>query len=282
MKANREGEAGRGFRFLVMCGAALALLPTVSCGSKTSATPGIGDAATAGSSTASECATGDTRVCVGRGACSGGQACGTDGIWSLCDCGQGGSGSEAGTDAAGGASGGGVAGSSLGGASGGAGLSEAGSNGASAGAAGAVSLSGLSPGDDPCPNGSVTADCSGQCSTTRTLCQAQCPAIVHLESIGDGQVVARTPSHPSAACSCLQPDGNPAIYRLTIKLTPAASKALYIEAPPPWHVSFYDTACVIGAEPTDACLSSTGSWSVWTTDPNAPAVNLVARLGTCP
>jgi hypothetical protein len=33
------------------------------------------------------CTPGDTRVCTGPAACSGGQSCGSDGQWSTCDCG---------------------------------------------------------------------------------------------------------------------------------------------------------------------------------------------------
>ena len=36
-----------------------------------------------------KCSAGSTRVCVGPGACQGGQACQADGTWSACDCGVG-------------------------------------------------------------------------------------------------------------------------------------------------------------------------------------------------
>jgi hypothetical protein len=34
------------------------------------------------------CAQGETRECIGAGACKGGQACGAEGVWSACDCGE--------------------------------------------------------------------------------------------------------------------------------------------------------------------------------------------------
>jgi IgGFc binding protein len=42
------------------------------------------------------CSPGDTRTCVGPGACPGGQQCGANGQWSPCDCGAGGTGGNAG------------------------------------------------------------------------------------------------------------------------------------------------------------------------------------------
>ncbi len=34
------------------------------------------------------CAQGDTRICVGPGGCTGGQACDASGLWQVCDCGE--------------------------------------------------------------------------------------------------------------------------------------------------------------------------------------------------
>lgn len=67
------------------------------------------------------CQPGDTRQCVGPGACDGGQACDASGQWSACDCGsatagEGGTSGSAGSSQVGGESGApGGSGSSLGG-----------------------------------------------------------------------------------------------------------------------------------------------------------------------
>lgn len=74
-------------------------------------TGGAGDGGSAGSTTGGSqnaplCSPGDTRTCVGPGACAGGQECNDDGTdWSTCDCGSGSGGAEPGT---GGAAGGGA------------------------------------------------------------------------------------------------------------------------------------------------------------------------------
>jgi hypothetical protein len=69
-----------------------------------------GDSGAAGDEPQPDCDDGDTRACVGPGACDGGQAC-SDGTWSRCDCGGGSSGT-------GGAGGSGGMASSAGGSSG--------------------------------------------------------------------------------------------------------------------------------------------------------------------
>lgn len=50
----------------------------------------------AGSQLQSACDPGDTRECVGSGACRGGQICAEDGTWGACDCGSGTGGAEGG------------------------------------------------------------------------------------------------------------------------------------------------------------------------------------------
>ena len=61
----------------------------VVAGASHSEDPGGGSSA--GSTAAVQCDAGDTRVCVGPGACTGGQFCGADERWSACNCGTGGS-----------------------------------------------------------------------------------------------------------------------------------------------------------------------------------------------
>lgn len=44
-----------------------------------------------------QCSPGDTRPCTGPGACKGGQACGPDARWGVCDCGTNGGGTSGGS-----------------------------------------------------------------------------------------------------------------------------------------------------------------------------------------
>jgi len=123
---------------VLACGSKVGSLAEASAGADgVGGTVGAGGAATAGvvgSSGANSgssaiggapatCHPGDTRACVGPGACKGGQSCGDDERWSACDCGgdsgggsaAGGTGGEAGDGA--GASGSGGEASSAGGGS---------------------------------------------------------------------------------------------------------------------------------------------------------------------
>ncbi|GMV17831.1 MAG: hypothetical protein HS104_30350 [Polyangiaceae bacterium] len=99
MTLRYAGYVGTG----LILGAALAS----ACGGESSDT-GLhsGGASTGGAGIggAGTCAPGDTRVCVGPGACQGGQTCSASGEWDACDCGSGGSGSG-GSGGAGGAGG---------------------------------------------------------------------------------------------------------------------------------------------------------------------------------
>lgn len=112
-----------------------------------------GDDSTGGEKPA--CNANDTRMCVGPGACAGGQVCGPDGNWNACDCGGGtggatidgsaaasGVGASAGNGGVGGASGGGgVSGAPLdGGASDGASGSGGGAGAPADGGGGATGL----------------------------------------------------------------------------------------------------------------------------------------------
>ncbi|HEY4159990.1 MAG TPA: hypothetical protein VGM29_17885 [Polyangiaceae bacterium] len=118
----------------------------VGCGSSTTSLP-VG--AGGGGGEAAVCVPGDTRACVGPAACVGGERCGSDGMWGVCDCGTGGvvimgSGGSGGAPARAGAGGVGVGGTlALSGGS--AGLGIAGvtiSGGAPSGGAGAGGASG--------------------------------------------------------------------------------------------------------------------------------------------
>ena len=270
--------------------ALFALLLAASCGSKTSETPGAsvaGSAGSAGASAAGTCAAGDTRTCVGPGACSGGQACGSTGQWSACDCG----GSAGGGSTGGGSTGGGsasVAGSSGGPAGGVAGTTEGGGSGGLAGANEAGSPST----DDPCPSGAITADCSGQCDAKAAVCEAACGQRVVMVDYVDptflpNVVMMRTPSHPQPSCSCGIEGEARSAYEVTIIVKHPTSSTWHVSVPSPWAVS--------SVVPSDGCFppipeqcvdfvwaGNDRSMTVLTADPNAPAVNIVAELGQCP
>jgi hypothetical protein len=284
------GRAGPSevLRPLRMAGAAFAMLLVASCGSKTSATPNGSSAGAAGSAGASAngtCAAGDTRACVGPGACSGGQACSASGQWSACDCGSSSSGGQSGASGSSEVGTGGSAGAASGGS---AGAPEAGGSGGEAG------VSGLNPGDDACPSGTLTADCSGQCAVKTAVCDAVCPTTVTITSVSAGMAMARTPSHPGANCQC-DVEGEPSTaYDLTVILEPALSAHWHVSVPAPWNVMNLNVPLFCAFPGTAACATFAGFGSpslgtpdrqlvtVWTADPNAPAVDVIAEPGDCP
>ena len=264
------------------------LLFAFSCGSKTSETPAAA-AGSAGGSTTIGCVPGDTRTCVGPGACHGGQTCGNDAHWSSCDCGvqnsdSGGSSSSAGAAATSG--GAGVAGSSGQGVGG---FTDVAGATADAGAGNEAGAGNLSPGDEPCPSGAISADCSGQCGDKPAVCDEPCFGRVALNSISPGMVLARTPSHvgstyASSNCDCQDPAETRFAYEFIISF-PKATTASHVSVPAPW--SLYNNGGLLGCAPPpvlDFQCSSTaaGYLIVWTADPNAPAVNLKVEPGPCP
>jgi hypothetical protein len=84
------------------------LIVAFACSSNEGSASNETDSGTGGTATAA-CTPGATRVCVGPGACQGGQACSKDESWGICDCGAGGwpgSGGAGGNGGSAGASGG--------------------------------------------------------------------------------------------------------------------------------------------------------------------------------
>ena len=162
---------------------------SAGAGGATAGTPG--SAGTSGATSSALCTPGDTRTCVGPGACPGGQACGSDQTWTACDCGgQGGSGPSGTAGSAGGA------------------LAEGGAAGSSE--AGAGGTSGFGAGDEPCPAEAIDTDCSGQCGPKSAACVGDdtCLQVIPGGSqlveplhLVDGVVFARLPSHPGNRCA---------------------------------------------------------------------------------
>lgn len=255
------------------------MLLLASCGSTTSEAPGPAAGASAGSLSSDRCSAGDTRHCVGPGACDGGQACGSDERWGACDCGASGGG---GTAAVGGSSGG----PSFGGASM-SGTGGAAVGGESASETGAAGASTMNPGDEPCPTSPILlADCSGQCSAKGPTCDDVCPVSLSLTQLNDGQVIARLPSPPAAPCLCSVQGVQPAAYSALINVNvanPPRNSSFHLSVPPPWFVALDNGGRVHCARPEASCLAVSGAGlGVWTADPNAPAINLTVEAGPCP
>lgn len=180
-----------------------------------------------------------TRECVGPAACKGGQACGADRKWSVCDCGTGsggtgnggtsgvgggtggagsggtsgvggGSGGTGGSSASGGGGTSGDGGTSGGGTSGGGGTSDGGSTGGSGGIADAgdasadqnaadATDSGLGPNDDPCPTEPINVNCSTSCGSAGA-CKCAHYGGNGIDQNLASHYVARTPSNPDGGC----------------------------------------------------------------------------------
>jgi hypothetical protein len=227
-----------------------------SGGAAGSGVSGMNTGGVAGSSSA-VCTQGDTRTCTGPGACSGGQLCGSDGNWGGCDCGAGGEG-------AGGANAGGSGG-------------------------------GLSAGDDPCPATPIAVDCSEQCGGMKGDCpystasSDKCRRYVQVPVFQSGAVVARTPSHPGSDPNCTCSSGTAVVYALDILAQSESASNGHIAISPPWY--FGSASDPYGCEPfsgyVSSCMPLTGNAAldnevIWTTDSNAPAININVQTGPCP
>jgi hypothetical protein len=195
----QRGPGSGGLGGLLALGVALAVL---SCGDSSNESTGV-------------CSPGDTRECLGPGACQGAQFCGADGAWGACDCGAngagggvpGGSGSDpsGGTDAGGDSTGGtdpgdggssqqagtGGGGTETGGAGGSTPTAAVGVLGQSCSPAGALACAGnfqqqrLVCGDSGQweENGTCAGDevCDTQLGATAGTCQSQDPACLGQE-----------------------------------------------------------------------------------------------------
>ena len=277
----RSSMAGASFLLALACGSK-ASLPDASAGTGGVASAGggaIGGALQSGDSNGgssgddtvtAQCSSGDTRVCVGPAACKGGQSCGDDERWSECDCGNGGA--AAGGSAAGGSA---VGGSNNGGAGGSSGDASS----AEGGSAGDAGNSGSGWVDDPCPVGPIGTDCSGQCATRPAICDGDCPVHVALSLSGPG-VFARLPSpSPPASNSKL------AAYAMGFEYTPVPNQHAFflVCVPEPWHINEGVISCSTNSQRRCIQLNVGHKYfSVWTSDPNAPAINLTAEIDENP
>jgi hypothetical protein len=257
-----------------------------SCGSKSISTPqNSGFGGTTGASSPAQCAAGDTRLCVGPGACSGAQACDDDSHWSSCNCGSAGqtAGSSNGGSlgAFGGAATGGEAAGSTEheGGSPGNGAGAPGTGGAEPGAAG----SGMS-GDEDCPDGTLPVDCSKQCDTSTPSCSNECgTTAMVLDSVPLGSTLIRLPSHPGSHCNCSA--DSPAAYSVGVSWhnTPTGTYHVSVSAPWSFNPGGFESGCAL---PFISSCQTMGSnvhgVLVQTSDPDAPAANVTIEAGRCP
>jgi len=251
--------------FLAACGSSTSVL--ASAGGTAGATASGG----AGGTVEHSCAVGDTRVCVGPGACAGGQACDPSGEWSPCDCGDqtGSSGSGGSTSATGGQTG-------KGGAS--TGDTAGASSGGEAGAAGAAEGSM----DEPCPASATFADCSGQCKPIVALvCGAQCMDALPPISIHAGDVILRTPSLSGTRCPACSATSSLSYQVIVLPAEPPA-QPLHISIPYPWYFDQPGPSCVAPVAPTQCVPVDANVIKIRTDDPHAKAINVVAESGDCP
>lgn len=260
---------------------------------------GQGGTEVQGGSTASTvCTAGDTRECVGSGACRGGQVC-ASAEWSACDCGSSGGASEGGNGA-----GGSVAG----------GTAETGAGGAENGGAPDETA-------DPCPEPNPTESqppwscatdcfdqrdmdiqvCGGTPQTYPKACtnyDASRTRLMRLpNTITEGEVVLRTPTAASLGGPCACDNGTPVVAKLLSFVRPG-NKWPYQSSPfhvhftvrLPWHVGLVkDTSDCAPAEPAqcqdllvvDGAVGNTSNLQIWTEDPSAPPVNVEMAPGDC-
>lgn len=167
-----------------------------SGGSSTGGTTATG--ATGGSAgTTSACSPGETRTCVGPGACQGGQTCEQSGTWSTCDCGAGGSGGSGGSGGtAGSPSGGG--GTPTGGSGGVAGTDGSAGSGATGGTGGAAGVDAGT--DSSASDASDGGDADSGCPAGNKYCGSACVPVG--PDTGCGNVSCTACSFQNATATC--------------------------------------------------------------------------------
>lgn len=277
-RAQRTNATNRGRIARASAALALAALFGSACGSDDSSGDSKG-----------KCSQGDTRACLGPGACNGAQSCAANGQWSACDCGGA-------TGGSGGASGG-TGGSS--GSAGGGGLG--GTN--TGGAAGDASPDGAGGGtqwkDDPCPSTTPLIDCSNSCGGPSATCaQATCTEYYILDTKYPAYpYVIRTPSKPGVDPKCAAAcPGSGVVFGIglaqAISIKP--NKGLKVTAPNPWKVVLNppgfpdDRFCTLNLASSGCVVIADNAATVLVLadTPDAPAVNVILEEvpwpATCP
>ena len=268
-----------------LCAVLIAML--AACGSKaatdpTAGSPTGGNGGTSGSEGLSRCTEGDTRTCVGPGACKGGQACGAEGKWTPCDCGDsaGLGGSMTGTGTAGMTSllaGAGGTFSEVAGAGAAAGNSGFGGTEGEAGAGGTSSV------DPKCPDDTVALDCSGQCGGSAKDCDVPCGDDIHVDKVSIGSTLVRLPSHPGHRCTCVVEGTPPAAFSFVVVVDHLPAGPMHVLLPAPWSVAVYPPAsCALPFIAPCLNFSAGDGVAITTSDPEAPTGNVVVEAGRCP
>jgi hypothetical protein len=290
-KAAAPSRVGRGLRALSVA-ALFGCIFAPACGSvETSPTAASAGASSEGGASSGEsnggemaipqagCESGETRECVGPGACDGGQSCGDSG-WSACDCGVGG------TTANGGAP------------------SAAGAPAAGGESDGGASFTVEEP--DPCPpnwtdpklQSRAAYDCAGDCLPRAG--DEYCGSVSNACTQGGGEMgiglcgvnkcprlpIFRIPAAMDLGGPCECESGAPIFARFDVSIVGDAG-AEHIEVRTPWHFALADetmTTCVPPhpAQCQDINLASSDHVVLWTEDPGAPAVNVYSAPGACP
>lgn len=200
----------------------------------------------------------------GFGSCSCGGAGGSAGAGA-----SGGAAGDGGTGASGGAAGsagsGGVGAGGSGGAAGGAG--NGGASG-SAGAGGSAGSGGAVSADDPCLS-EYKYNCDDQCTAGSFDCPQGCTTRVYVNY--ESQL--RTPSNPGRAPGCTCPQ---IPFAFPAGVIPSAW-GHRIRVSPPWFLRASGDASICTPDDGLGCLvlpATGGNFSIFTTDPNAPARNV--------
>jgi len=247
--------------------------------------------------TASICEDGDTRQCVGPGACDGGQLC-RHSEWEPCDCGGGRSTGSGGTTTGGGRSSGDAGARPADGVGG---TQEA--EGGNTAAGGNGDEANIDWNDDPCSQDGIvndlgTIDCAGDCNgnhprpsqdlgcAPRNKCELTAVEIFAPIELGDWlkaptTFVHRTPRAETVDGPCDCTSGQPAFAKYRVHVALKDAGAVHLDVRPPWHFSS-DIMSGCADQPAQ-CVSRTGTWDVllWTEYSNAPAVNVKLSAGTC-
>jgi hypothetical protein len=158
--------------------------------------------------------------------------------------------------------------------------------------------------DDPCSLdgievGATTLDCAGDCPgyhpqpseavgcAPKAKCELTAPQLVSSDKpLGPQwenpeEFTNRTPRASTIDGPCDCPNGEPifAKYRIYVALKDPSIVHLSVRAP--WHLGT-DPAATCAGE-AQQCVEGSGTWNalLWTEYSNAPATNVLAKLGPC-
>jgi hypothetical protein len=232
------------------------------------------------------CQQGDTRTCVGVGACEGGQACGTDRYWGECVCASANGGSGGASRAGSGGNGDGAVGGSSGAPPVAGGSSGMAGNAGSGGLASSGGAAGTTGGGPPAECDVFNLyDCTGECPRAVQVscpiaCEGDGPSIDVLQA---EELTVRV-SLPPGPGSCVCAKGR---FVIRIPLTGTDSIILApmtATVEPPWALA--DASDCQTSYTSDTCQTirfRQPSLLVWTSDPTAPAANVIfSNQKTCP